>query len=83
MEIVIPFIYDEVNYFFNGSAKVSINEKWGLINKVGQLVLQCIYDDIDYFFTDDYNVVAINYNIWTNLCETGYFNNQGIEYWED
>ncbi|MBI9037775.1 MAG: WG repeat-containing protein [Bacteroidales bacterium] len=49
-EIVIKPIYEDMYYYSEGLARVSlINEKSGFIDKDGKIVIQAIYDDAGYF----------------------------------
>jgi len=45
--IVIPFSYDGVYYFSEGLAAVNMNDKWGCIDKTGNVVIpleyNCVY----------------------------------------
>ena len=47
--VVIPARYDIASPFNNGLAYVSINGKWGFIDKKGTLVIPAIYDSVWYF----------------------------------
>lgn len=44
--IVVPTIYDDVRPFFEGLAAVCQSEKWGFIDKSGQVVVELVYDDV-------------------------------------
>lgn len=54
---IIPYIYNSIDPFINGLAKVmSVNNKWGIIDNKGQVVLPCTYDAIEY----DGGLIRIN-----------------------
>ncbi len=46
---VIPCIYDNIDDFRNGRAKVKYNDKWGYINECGKEIIPCKYDYIGNF----------------------------------
>lgn len=48
-EIVIPFVYEDVNFFSCSMAPVKQNGKWGYVNTAGKLVIPCIYEFADVF----------------------------------
>ncbi len=48
--------YDEISKFHEGLSAVSLNGKWGYINKEGKEIIKPIYDEID-DFQDDLIVV--------------------------
>lgn len=50
--LVIPAIYDEVDYFSNGVAAVSLDGKWGYITVNGQSLLDNNYDQAGPFFNN-------------------------------
>ena len=47
-KVIIPPIYNDVSYY-NGYFKVELNNKFGLINNSGEIVVSISYDSIDYF----------------------------------
>ena len=51
-EVVIPIKYSKVENFDGGLARVSNDEKWGLINKAGKLVVPMLYDEISYLYSN-------------------------------
>lgn len=57
--LVIPAIYDDVDYFSNGTAAVSLDGMWGYITEDGQKFLDFIYDQASPF-NDDQAWVYIN-----------------------
>ena len=48
-DVVIPFKYDEVYNFSEGLAGVSLNGKWGFIDKSGKVVVPLNYDEANLF----------------------------------
>ena len=40
---VVPFIYDDVNWFGEGLSEVKKDGKYGFINKTGEVVIPFIY----------------------------------------
>ncbi|MCV3456874.1 WG repeat-containing protein [Campylobacter sp. CNRCH_2016_0050h] len=42
-------MFDKVYSFNQGIAKVKLNEKWGLMDKNGNFIVEPIFDDIDYY----------------------------------
>jgi len=44
--------FDEIGEFNNGLAVVNINDKYGVINENGDLIVEPIYDEIDGFYND-------------------------------
>lgn len=59
--LVIPMVYDDATNFKNGFAEVKINGKWGLINKIGTLVVPCDYIAV---FTTDEHVILLKEDNW-------------------
>jgi hypothetical protein len=55
--VVIPFLYDDVDEFHFGRAAVKLNEKYGMIDKQGNIVIPFEYDDI----FDTYEELTIAY----------------------
>ncbi len=51
-DVVIPIKYSKVETFDSGLARVSNDEKWGLINKAGKIVVPIMYDEIDYQYSN-------------------------------
>lgn len=56
-EIKEDLKYDRCYHFYNGHAKVSINNKSGMINKKGKEIIPCIYNDVSSVIND--TIVAI------------------------
>ena len=48
-EAVISSKYDYAGDFYEGLAKVNLNDKWGYINDSGEKVISCIYDYVGDF----------------------------------
>lgn len=46
------FIFDNVSSFYKGYATVSIDNKWGIINKQGEFIVKPQYIEIDYLSED-------------------------------
>ena len=46
-DVNIPCIYDDIEEFFHGIAKVMSNGRYGCININGEVVIPCIYEDIE------------------------------------
>ncbi len=61
--IKIDFIYDEIRYFFNDSAKkkwanipyykVRSKNKWGVIDSIGTVIIDTKFSEIEYSYNDD------------------------------
>ena len=47
--MIIPCIYNNVDNFHDGLAKVRKNGKWGFIDRIGNEIIPCIYDSVCYF----------------------------------
>ncbi len=43
-QVVISFIYDDAEPFYNGHAAVKIDGKWGYINEENKLIIKPLYD---------------------------------------
>ena len=43
--MVIPFKYDEADFFSEGFAGVKLNGKWGFVDKSGKVVVPIKYED--------------------------------------
>ena len=67
--VVIPARYDIASPFNNGLAYVSINGKWGFIDKKGTLVIPAIYDSV-WYFSEGLASVEIN-GKWGFIDKTG------------
>ena len=72
--IVIPFEYDDVDFFDdqfeNELAQVSINNKWGFIDRDRKKVIPIIYDYAHYFFGGNTIRVLLE-NKWGVIDDTG------------
>lgn len=55
-EIVVPPTYEEAHPFYGNRAKVKKDDKYGLIDPNGNIVVQCIWDDIRICEKDIYAV---------------------------
>jgi hypothetical protein len=63
-KLVIPFRYDDAQGFHNGLSAVSINDKWGIINRSGLEIAPLKYDYIFYSYNPLYDEIAgIDLNI--------------------
>ncbi len=82
-KIVIPFKYDQTFFFEDGIAPVELNDKWGAINKEGNIVIPIQYQDYKfnnedfsdftesfYFIRDDLIGVKLN-GKWGFIDKTG------------
>lgn len=58
-DIVIPFIYEEAEKFYDGLARVCRGGHWGFINKAGTEVVPLIYNYIE-LFSEDYALFVVN-----------------------
>lgn len=50
---VVKPIYDEVEPFENGVAKVVLNKKSGFVNKIGELIIPCQYNEYGSYLIND------------------------------
>ena len=50
----MPCKYEDVNNFEEGFARVFLNEKYGFINKTGNIVVPLKYDYAVNYFTNGY-----------------------------
>lgn len=57
-DVIIPIKYSSAGSFINGLAKVRIGEKYGLINKIGKIVVPFEYDEIQQYPNDGLRVVS-------------------------
>ena len=50
MAVILEPKYDVIKSFQNGFARVRNNDRWGIIDKTGKVVVEIIYDEIgDYY----------------------------------
>ncbi|MBK7307044.1 MAG: WG repeat-containing protein [Chitinophagaceae bacterium] len=56
---MIPFIYQFVYSFSEGFAAVSLNDKWGFIDKTGMVTVNIKYDGAQRF-SDGFAIVVLN-----------------------
>ena len=49
-DVVIPFKYDEADFFSEGFAGVKLNGKWGFVDKSGKVVVPIKYDQVSSFY---------------------------------
>ena len=49
-KMVIPFKYDEADFFSEGFARVKLNGKWGFVDKSGKVVVPIKYDYVHNFY---------------------------------
>jgi hypothetical protein len=59
-EIIVDFIYDEVQPFSEGLAAVNRKGKWGYIGETGSELIECKYDTAS-LFNGGLGLVSINY----------------------
>ena len=57
--VVIPFVFDDICDFINGSAVVILNEKSGLIDRNGNLLIPCEWDDISICYHSEEPLYAV------------------------
>lgn len=48
-KLVIPMMYDQISYFNQGSAFVSLHGKCGMIDKNNKIIIPIVYDNIEEF----------------------------------
>lgn len=53
-DIFLPQIYDYVCNFKDGFAKIQIEKNWGVINRLGELVVPCIYSSIGSIYNNHF-----------------------------
>lgn len=58
-KVVIPAKYDWASEFNNGLAGVVVNDKWGMIDKTGKLVIQPQFDSLAEEFVDGLAMVVV------------------------
>lgn len=59
--ILIPFIYDNLNVFSNnGLASAQIKDKFGAINRKGEVVIPLVYDRLNYFYKSGLAIIIKN-----------------------
>ncbi len=51
-ELQLKVVYDSIGRFYNGFAKVEVNNKFGLINEDFEVVVKPIYDEVHEFIYD-------------------------------
>ncbi|MPR34226.1 WG repeat-containing protein [Salmonirosea aquatica] len=76
--IVIPFEFEEIRDFINEKAIVSSGGSFGVINKLGELVIPCHYSYINICKENDYYFVARG-TVDTEKNNWGYIDNTGVE----
>jgi len=79
-ELVIDFIYDNVESFKNGLAKVKFNNKWGIINRKGEVVIPIKFNEDEIRRVKDFYLFEVRND---NRETIGFIDINGIEYFED
>ena len=69
-QVVIPFIYEDVNPYYERLAAVKKNGKYGFINHKGKVKIPFLYDDVFLGFSKGISDVTIN-------DTSGYINKRG------
>ena len=67
-------MYDDVDEFSEGFAKIKLNGKWGFVNEHGEEVIPFKYDDVT-MFSGGFAEVALD-GKW------GKVNARGEEFWD-
>ena len=49
-KVIIPFKYDEADFFSEDFARVKLNGKWGFVDKSGKVVVSIKYDQVSSFY---------------------------------
>lgn len=62
-KVIVPFIYDNIIYFYDDIARVDLNGKSGAIDRFGKIILPIKYEDMDYInsFSSGYAKVGLGY----------------------
>ena len=62
--------YDFVGSFINGFARVKLNNKYGIVDRTGEEIIECKYDNV-YNFHNGFFLVRLNdEHFWINKGET-------------
>ncbi len=71
--VVIPIIYNKISGFEKGFSTVLLDGKWGLVSKIGKLVIPAKYEDLDYLgsFADYTTYAAKLDNKWGLINTNG------------
>jgi TonB family protein len=67
--VVIPYQFDEAEFFYDGLAAVKMDTKWGFIDKTGKIVISCQFETV-YNFSDGVCPVRKN-NKWYFINKKG------------
>ncbi len=68
-EIVFPFIFDQINPFNNGLAIIKINNYYGVINYLGNFIIQPRYLNVERINNSDYFKAYNNDNLDIIDCD--------------
>jgi len=70
-KLVVPCVYDHIDYFSGGMAIVRKNEKCGFMDYSGKLVIPTIYDEVKSFETGGYSVKVVKNGETFEIDRTG------------
>lgn len=59
--IIIPFIYDELDLFSEGLASAKKNGKYGFLNRKGKVIIDFQFDKVDGFYKSQLAIVQKNH----------------------
>lgn len=57
-KLVLKVVYDHIGSFFNGFARIQLNNRYGLINEDFEIVLKPVYDEVQEFV---FNTAIVKY----------------------
>ncbi|MCH5220144.1 MAG: WG repeat-containing protein [Muribaculaceae bacterium] len=75
-QIVVPFLYDNIDLCTENVARVEQNSKYGYVNVQGSVLAPCVYTLADNFFHD--GRASVYRGAEDNLRQ-GFINSQGVE----
>jgi len=70
-KLIVPCIYDAIDYFRGGMAVVKKNEKYGFIDYSGKLIIPTIYDNVEPFEPGDYYTKVVKNEETFEIDRTG------------
>lgn len=50
--LITPFLYNDISSFYGGHAKFKLDEKWGLLNDIGERIIPNQYEEINFAYDD-------------------------------